>query len=206
MCSKTSNNFYRPTVRVATINYKENGMAQFKSFSADAEINGETISSIVNGMGVFRGSALKELEKHGIVEPQPGNWYNKQAWLNALKTIANTVGPATVFAIGLKVPETAKFPPDIDSLSKALQSLDVAYHMNHRNGEIGHYEFKRTGERSVSIVCSNPYPCDFDRGLLSAFCKRFKPKGSNSYARVTHDDSNPCRKNGGDSCTYLITW
>jgi hypothetical protein len=181
-------------------------MAQFKALNPNVEVNGETVYSIVDGVGAFKMAALKILAANGIVDPKPGTWHKQQSWLDAFKAISEQVGASTLFTIGLKIPENAIFPPDIDSLGKALPAIDAAYHMNHRNGEIGHYNFERTGPKSVKMVCDNPYPCDFDRGIITAFCNRFLPKGSTIKAIVTHDNSQPCRKNGANSCTYLITW
>jgi hypothetical protein len=56
-------------------------------------------------------------------------------------------------------------------------------------------------ERKITCVCDNPYPCDFDRGLITGFAQRFERQ-----ARINHDDRAPCRKTGGDSCTYVVTW
>ena len=181
-------------------------MAQFKALTPDVEVNGETVHAVIDGMGAFKPTALTILSAHGITDPRPGTWHKQQAWLDAFAEIAAKVGASTLFAIGVKIPENAKFPPDIDSLGKALPAIDVAYHMNHRHGEIGHYHFKRTGEKSVEMLCDNPYPCDFDRGILTAFCNRFPPKGSSFRAKVVHDDTQPCRKRGANSCTYRIVW
>jgi hypothetical protein len=115
------------------------------------------------------------------------------------------LGQNTLFSIGMKIPENANFPPEIESLEKALQSIDVAYHMNHRNGEIGHYRYESVGPKSVKMVCQNPYPCAFDRGIITAMAKRFKPKDS-IMVNVMHDDSAPCRVKGGASCTYNVRW
>ena len=50
----------------------------------------------------------------------------------------------------------------------------------------------------------NPYPCDFDRGLLDALGRRFEP--ANPYLDIVHHDNAPCKKSGADSCTYTIFW
>jgi hypothetical protein len=34
--------------------YKEDFMAQFKAFAPNVVVNGETVLSVVNGMGVFK--------------------------------------------------------------------------------------------------------------------------------------------------------
>jgi hypothetical protein len=194
-------------------------MAQFVAINKNAEVNGETVYSIVAGMGAFKDRALDLLLKHGIKNPEPGKWYPQQAWLNAFRTIAEATGSYTLFNIGRKIPENAQFPPDVDSIAKGLSVINVAYHINHRiDGKplfdmssgrmsegIGHYGFEQFGERTVRMVCSNPYPCEFDKGIIDAMAYTFKP-ASVPVIRITHDDSAPCRSKGADTCTYHITW
>jgi len=194
-------------------------MAQFVAFDPKVEVNGETVLSVVEGMGAFRDRAYKFLEDNGIVRPEPGKWYSQQAWLNAFKAIAQATGEYTLFNIGKKIPENAQFPPEINTIEKALGAIDVAYHMNHRIGGkvmfdpasgtmlegIGHYGFEKTGEREIRMVCENPYPSDFDRGIIEAMALKFKPAGA-GIVIVKLDDSLPTRKKGADSCTYTIKW
>ena len=66
---------------------------------------------------------------------------------------------------------------------------------------IGHYTAQPAGDRKIVCIAENPYPCDFDRGLITAMAARFE-RG----ARVIHDDTAPCRKKGADSCKFLISW
>jgi len=179
-------------------------MAQFKAFSEAVEVNGETVLSVVDGMGTMKTVANQILTEAGIKDPTPGQWYKQTAWLKAFKAISEKVGTNTLSVIGQKIPENAKFPPAIDNVEKALGAIDVAYHMNHRGGEIGHYAFTPTGPDAGTLVCNNPYPCDFDRGIITAMAKRFAP--SAVKVRVTHDDSKPCRKQGAESCTYTVSW
>jgi hypothetical protein len=180
-------------------------MAQFIAFDRNVQVNGRTVCSVIDGMGAFQHIATKILTENGIVDPMPDQWYSQQAWLNSFKAIAKKVGARTLYQIGMRIPENADFPDHIDSVEKALFSIDVAYHMNHRGGEIGHYQFKRTGSHSGKMTCKNPYPCDFDRGIIDAMCKKFKPRRS-IYVCSKHDETQSCRKEGGDSCTYLIRW
>ncbi len=180
-------------------------MAQFKAFAPGVEVSGLAVLSVVEWLGVFRDTALEILAENGIHDPKPGQWYSQQSWLDSFKTIAGSVGEASLFHIGEKIPETADWPPGIDSIEKALASIDVAYHLNHRGGEIGSYEFQKIGDRSGKMVCCNPYPCGFDRGIVEAVATKFEPKGS-LFVNVKHDDSQPCRQKGADCCTYLVYW
>ena len=180
-------------------------MAQFKAFAPNVEVNGATVNSVVEGMGAFKVRALQILTECGITNPENEKWYSQTSWLNAFKIISESIGSSTLYSIGMKIPENAKFPPEINSIEKALASVDVAYHMNHRGGFIGTYKFQSTGERSGVMVCTNPYPDDFDRGIIEAMARKFKPKDS-GIVKVVHDDSALCRKKGADSCTYKISW
>ncbi len=180
-------------------------MTQFVGFAPAVQVNGETVLAVVDGMGVAKEKALAILADNNIHSPNWDMWYLQQNWLNAFKDISETLGPDTLHAIGLKIPENAKFPKEIDTIEKALRAIDVAYHMNHRNGEIGTYGFQSTGPRSAKMVCRNPYPCAFDRGIIEAMARRFQPANSPAVS-VRHDDSAPCRQEGADSCAYLVQW
>ena len=193
-------------------------MPVFIAKNASAEVNGETVNSIVDGMGSYKAKAVEILSKNGITDPKPGLWYSQQSWLNAFKEISTVLGPNTLYSIGLKIPENAKFPPQIDSIEKALSAIDLAFHMNHRiDGKvlfdpqtgtihegIGHYTYAKLSEKEAKMTCPNSYPCDFDRGIIEGMAKKFKPAGS--FVQVQHNDAAPCRKKGGESCEYKIKW
>ncbi|HEY4788366.1 MAG TPA: hypothetical protein VIH57_20075 [Bacteroidales bacterium] len=179
-------------------------MKVFVASSSKVEVNGETVYAIVDGMGGFKAKALKILSDNGIQDPKPGHWYSQQAWLNAFKSITEQIGNSTLYSIGQKIPENAKFPPEISDIHKALSAIDVAYQMNHRNGEIGNYIYQKTGERSARLVCTNPYPDEFDKGIIVAMAKKFRPPIFN--LQISIDESQPIRMKGGDSTTFNITW
>lgn len=191
-------------------------MAQFVSFNPEVEVTGAAVLAVVDGMGEFRNMAERILVQHGIRNPQPDAWYSQQAWLNAFKTISEKIGPRTLFAIGKKMLEAVAWPDWINSLETGMTSIDLNYHMCHRlngalmlneqTGEmtpgIGHYAYKGlTSESSAVMVCTNPYPSEFDRGIIIAMGRRFKP-GLN----VRLDTTQPTRTQGADSCTYIIEW
>ena len=185
------------------------------------EVNGESVLSIVHALPAFERRAREALTACGISDPQPGKWYPQQSLMNALKQITDAGGGGTLlFQVGKTMLTNAQFPPNISDFESAFGSMDAAYHMNHRrNGNImfdpitgkmlegiGHYTFRpSSASRSAEMICDNPYPCDFDQGLITAAARRFKPAGA-LLVNVGHKEGEPCRAHGGKSCTYLISW
>ena len=84
-------------------------MAQFQAFSPQVAVNGPTVLSVMSGMGAFQETAARILQRHGIPKPELTGWYPQQAWLNAFKEIAETIGARTLYQIGLSIPKSAKF-------------------------------------------------------------------------------------------------
>jgi len=197
---------------------------QFKVFEPGVEVSGASLGAIVDGFKKYPTVAMKYLSKFGLTKSAPGKqpevdrngWYSLEDWLAAYEGIANEVGPNSLYGIGKSIPENAVFPPHVKDIYSAIGSIDVAFHMNHRkNGApmfnpetgqmlegIGHYKMEPVqGENRIICICENPYPCDFDRGIISAMASRFE-----ALARTAHDNEAPCRKNGADSCTYVVMW
>lgn len=190
---------------------------QFQSFDPDVEVNGQTVLAVVAGMKSATWVAERMLAAEGIDAPRADEWYSQQAWLNAFRAISDRVGGLTLRKIGNSILENADWPPNVSDVPGALASIDVAYHLNHRPhgdvlmdlgtgtmGEgIGHYGFTAIDQHTGVMVCRNPYPCDFDFGIIEAAATKFRPVGSN--LRVTHVVGD-CRKRGAESCTYEIVW
>ncbi len=193
-------------------------MAQFVAINPSVEVNGQTVLALVSGLGPFRSKGIEILKECGISDIKPDEWYSQQGWLNAFKHISENIGSSTLLLIGKSIPDNAQFPPEINDIFKALSAIDIAYHMNHRlNGHtlfnpqtgsmtegIGHYHYKKVSDNEIEIRCDNPYPCDFDRGIVMQMANRFRP----AYARtrIGHDESKGCRKKGDENCIYTISW
>lgn len=197
---------------------------QFKVFEQGIEASGASIGAFVQAFKLFPSVVLKRLTKYGVgkvvgrhdIEVDPNAWYPQESWLAAWEEIANEVGPRACYQIGRQLPKHAVFPPTVTDIYSGIASVDVAYHLNHRKygkvmfdmatgkkmSGIGNYGYQPVpGERKIISACDNPYPCDFDRGILTEIATRFE-----RMARVNHDDQAPCRKNGANACTYVISW
>jgi hypothetical protein len=180
-------------------------MAEYKSFSQDAITNGKPILGLVTALSTGQDTRLQILKKHGI-DPEPDKWYSQQAWLSAFEEIASNIGNHTIFMIGKTVAENGAWPP-IDNIKTALELFDQAYKMNNKGGDCGEYTLTKFDEanKTAVMVCRTPYPSEFDRGLLTALVRKFRPQGS-LKADVTLDTSKETRIKGAESCTFNIAW
>jgi hypothetical protein len=178
-------------------------MTLYKACTPDVQVNGDTILSTVAGSG-DEDQVRQILTECGIVDPAAGEWYPQQAWLDAFKRINDEVGPRTLFGMGKALPVRSHWPP-ASSIETALPAIDVQYHANHRGGDIGSYKYESTGKKKARIIASNPYPCDFDLGIITSVATRYKP-ASSQYITTRHDDARPCRLHGAETCTYLVEW
>jgi hypothetical protein len=141
-------------------------------------------------------------------------WFPLEQNLAILRRVGESLGDEALFAIGASVPKHATFPPGLTDLERALASLDVAFHMNHRRDGmpmydpgsgsflegIGHYRFYRQDAMTLVVESSSVYPCDFDHGLITGLVARFAPGG-----RTDHSPGRNCRNRADTSCSYQVT-
>jgi len=183
-------------------------MAQYVAFEKTVEVNGQTILASVNAFPEYmRSIGIKLLETNGIVSPTRDKWFNQQAWLDTFKEIGSKFGSNTLIEIGKNIPNAADFPSEIKNLETALKSIDVAYHMNHRKGDIGFYKlisFELSAKKAI-MECKNPYPCFFDKGIIISMSRKFIPNGA-TQIDVNLDKTKKSRIDGADSSTYIISW
>ncbi len=178
-------------------------MAQFIAFDPNVEVSGAVILSFI---AALEDDARALLREYGITHVTPTSWHHQQTWLDAFRAISEgDLGRLfDLVKVGTQIPRHAHWPPDIQTAEEALQSINEAYHMNHRGGEIGYYKAVPLEGGGVKMVCENPYPCDFDYGLLYGVAKLYLPK--ETHVIVEHDPDGPCRKDGDDACIYHISW
>lgn len=182
-------------------------MAQYLAFDPAVEVWGASMLGCITGLekaGLPAGEAMGLLRQGGIPEVRPEGWYPQQPYLDMIGAIEQRHGEGALRAMARQVPDTSKFPPGISTLEQALQTLDLAYQMNHRGGAIGHYACLPLGPRDLELICENPYGCAFDLGILDAVVAHFG--APNTHPVVTHQPGTGCRRTGCEGCTYRITW
>lgn len=144
---------------------------------------------------------------HSHVHHFLSSWNPRSIWIETLKRLAQAQHTQTLFHLGKKAAKNILFPQEIQTIQSALISMDTVYHDSYleKGKNIGHYHFMSLDDQCAKIVCSTPYPCEFDRGIIEGICQRFKSKDI-EFIIVEHLDGFPCRKKGSESCTYAISW
>jgi hypothetical protein len=177
-------------------------MTVFEPFEEGVEVNGQAVMAVVDGVpAAFEGRAREMLAEEGIEDLDSETWYPQDAYLDAYRRIADRVGDQTLRQIGRSIPTNAEWPPGVDGPLAGLESLDEAYQLNHRGGEIGSYDVRETGDDAATVRCRTPYPCVYDQGILTATAERF----ADGYAELT-EVGDDCREHGAEACTYRVEW
>ena len=170
-------------------------------YDPKAEVVGQAILSVTAALGDKVRPILKQ---HSLGDLKPDEWYPLKDWLEVLNEVTTGDNPLDAVATGLKIFETAIFPPSIDSVSSAIHSIDVAYQMNHRNGDVGQYRTEDIEKGEIKVVAETPFPDYFTYGILYGLARHFT--SDSESVTIVHDDTAPCKKKGKASCTYYVKW
>jgi hypothetical protein len=196
-------------------------MEQQFAIEPGIEVAGASIGGMLDAFQQYPSVVMKYLVQHGLVSGKQTQidrtaWYPLHKWLDVYQAIAKDVGVNSLYTVGKKVPEHTVLPPQVTDIRSLFGSLNIAYHLDHRKNGVPMFD-PATGvmldgigtvscefagnEQKLTLKFEIPYPCEFNRGLIHAFAVRFEPA-----ARVVHDNNAPCRKKGGSSCTYQVSW
>jgi len=171
---------------------------------SQTEVFGKAVKSILAGMMAIQSRAERMLAANGINPLIEDQWYPIEGVLKTFSDVQRQIGPHTVRSIGRKCIGVAEMPV-FRTLDDALRGLGAAYMMNHRGDtNIGGYHYSAETARRGRMTCDNPYPCEFDEGLIDAVLERFRPSDA-FIIRFDHDPGT-CRTRGDKHCTYNIAW
>lgn len=180
--------------------YAPDTMTLSRRFAPDATVSGGNILSMLAAMGPFRRRGEQILEENGIRGVKADEWYPLGAYVASLEAIGSKMGPNTLYQIGRQIPNHVPLPPGLDSFQKVLASFGMAFDMNHRGAQPDTITYTMEGQRNATITTGTPYPCDFDRGVISGFFQKLL----NLRAGVMPVDGAPCKARGGETCTYEV--
>ena len=187
------------------------------------EVSGHSVAGTLRAFQQYKSMANRYLLSEGMGTEAPDGsvviegdkWYPLDRWLTAFARIGQGVGASVLTQIGASVMQNIQWPQGMTSIEGLVKFIDVGYHMHHRkNGRsmfdertgtvtpgIGNFRLKGEDAHRYFVECENPYPCPFDKGILSGALRRL---GSGTMAFHDQDQSGDCRMKGGASCTYMV--
>ncbi len=169
-------------------------MTQFKG-----EYAGAALHSFLRGLKQAPQIITTILRKHGITEIDPNAWYDLETARSIYASVGKQVGSFSLTAVGSEMINTAKFPPAINDVTSALQSIQAAYLMSARGTNLGEITCDVKHDRRAVLVFSTPFPCALDKGIIQGCVKRF-----GGLPMIEHGIG--CRDEGATSCTYTVNW
>ncbi len=182
-------------------------MTLYQALDPNVEVLGQSFLATFDAISDWPGmrDLLQRIyARYGLSSIELHEWYPQQMVLDVFRDISITLGTGTLYKIGKQIPQSAAFPPQIATIEDAMRSIDVAYQMNHRGGKIGRYAVSEVLPQEITLLCENPYPCDFDQGIITALAREFSPPGTKISLR--HARGTPCRKQGHAACTFVVRW
>jgi hypothetical protein len=182
-------------------------MSKYVAFNPENEVLGAAMLGFIDCVNKDR--IYPFLEKHGLTQIDPQTWYPLQRWLDVLGDISEQSGGGAMFdfvAVGLRIIETAKFPPAFADLTfeQAVMAIDNLYQANMRGGDFGNYVVDKDNGNHFKVTARIPYPDDMGYGQLYGMARRFLPEGTSFV--VKYDDDIPRREKGGESTIMHVMW
>ena len=106
-------------------------------------------------------------------------WYERRDFLAMLEETMQSSPRIDLISVGLQVVQYAPFPPDLDSVEGALQSLDSTYRASHQHlPEEDGWEIERVNGNTYLAIDCTPYPTNFSYGVVFGLVERYAPEGA----------------------------
>jgi len=173
---------------------------RYEPIEHGVEVLGSSINSTISSLPENIETIANQIfAQHGIENPVDEKWYPNETNLAALSEIYEKLGSSMLQKIGRDKPKNTVWPPDIETATDAVMSINEAYQRNHRNGKVGGYHAEQINPSHMKLTCNNPYPCQFDQGLIEGVVFKFATETA-----LVNEVGDECRKEGGEQCTYEV--
>jgi hypothetical protein len=166
----------------------------------EGEYHGAALRAVILGLADAEQLVKMILREHGLESIEPDRWYDLSTARSIYQAVARRIGSRSLKAIGLKMVETAVFPPDLKDVRSVLAGLDAAYHMNVKGHDIGGIACEFSAARSATITYSTLTPCALCLGIIEGCCRKYGAR-----PLIDHGATG-CRDRGDPSCIYRLSW
>jgi hypothetical protein len=182
-------------------------MPKFTPLSPGNEIKGQIMLGFIHC--TEREHLMPFLEKYGLSNIKPDQWYPEKPWVDLLNDLAEEQGAMFDFvSIGMKMAELV--PPPADPKSVSFSALMVAWgkagasEAIYRGPDPGGRKVEVVGEKHLKAIFRYASPDDMMYGFIYSYCRRFLPPGTRF--KVQYDEAVLRHDNGGEQTVVNVTW
>lgn len=188
----------------------------------EVEVRGEVIVGIKEVLenSEYRSKGLS-LKPFNLDTAKPNRWYPLKNLVDFFTYLEDSNNSVILQKIGAEVANKALWPDTVQTIRAALESVNIAYHMNHRRNSLELFDYKKgvviegaighnilyvdDKRQIVNYICGSFYPSDFDLGMAKQVVNIF---GKNAIAAlsVKRDAFKPTRKKGATTCTFNLNY
>ena len=180
-------------------------MPTYKLFSSDTEVIGQALMDFEQAVGGENFRPL--LDKHGLKNIQPDEWYPGDRWVAVLNEISDMGNSMFDFvSIGINQISTLVMPPELEDLSllEKIHMAEEIYKMNYRGTDVGSVTVEAIGDTHAKIMIRSFEPSDLWYGAAYGFMKRFASEGTDF--KVYYDADVLRHEQGGENTIIHIEW
>jgi hypothetical protein len=151
---------------------------RYKVFDPESKVIGQAMLG-------FKAAADQEailplLEKYGLTDIQPDQWYPMQKWLDVLSDISEQMDEYSSMLsfvnVGEKVAANVSMP---DQLINEMGFIEFMYqfgssaYFRYHQGNVGTNQMEKMSDTHLKFILATPYPPDFWYGIFYGSAKRY---------------------------------
>ena len=168
------------------------------------EQSGAALATFMVALADRRDIVDKILADAGVESIDPEAWYDYRWAVDIFYRIETELGKAALTEIGRFMVESAKYPPEIDSVEALLASLGAWFALNARGPDVGYIACEFEDEHTAIIDNSAWGPCSFNMGIIQGACAR------HGIVPLIEHGSDGCGDDGSGAqattCFYRVSW
>lgn len=176
-----------------------------EALGPDAEVLGGAIHGFI--YAVNRERIEQHLEKLGMTDIDPNEWYPKQMYVDLWNEILSSSNSAMFDLIdaGMTIAQTA-WPPEADDLpfEEIVSAWGAAFDTVNRGTDRGYIREEKLGAQHWALHIRTPDPDDLNYGVVYGVCRRFLPPGT--IFTVWYDEETTRRDEGGEETIIHLSW
>lgn len=148
------------------------------------------------------------LEKHGMLNLDPDQWYPLSRWMAVLDDIAAESDSMFDFvSVGMRIVDATELPPQILQMpfeTLLMTLIPRGHNVAYRNGYQGYCNAEKVSDTHVVYRLNTPMPDDLSYGIFYGYVRRLIPK--NWIFTVKYDEGTPRLDLGGEETVIHVAW